>query len=483
VCPSRAGRPETMGMQPSTVKAAGRIIDGALSAALSAVLLFGCATAAFTQEAPPLDAPIASPLVPGDAMRAGEWLLYPTLRGYAGYSDNLLQSPVNPVSTGFFGLDPGMIAEWGNGIHSTTVYGNADLRDYPSANELNAFDDKVGVVQRYSPLPDWVFKIQGDYTHSTWATGLINAIPGVFASPGTSTLANGNIILPNGTIVSPTGQTVGQLPPGLNVANPTTVVNPNDTLTGTAAIEKILNNGFIGLTGGIARTEYQNVTLDPDYTVGTFNGTVSYGLGPLFYIYSNGSLAVYSTQFTTGTIGQSAYRAVGGIGTRQIGSFAGSAYFGQQGSDVQNSGTAGGSVYGGRLLYYATPDLTFTLGFDETINNSSQTGTTNLALTLPTQSVLVIPISASTQISDYTLRASYTISPQWSVFGNFGYLHTEFLGSSQFEDAWLADAVLRYSMTRELTLAWEYQFSSIVSNIPVTSSKRNAAVMSATYKF
>jgi hypothetical protein len=472
-----------MGMPHRTVKAASRIMDGALGAALSALLLFGCVTAAVAQDAPPLDVPIAGPLVPGDALRAGDWLLYPTLRAYSGYSDNLLQSPVSPVSTLFFGLDPGLIAEWSNGIHSTTVYGNADLRDYLMAGELNAFDDKVGVVQRYSPLPDLVFKVQGDYTHSTWGTGLINAIPGQIASPGTSTLPNGNTVLPNGTVVSPTGQTVGQLPPGFSVANPTTIVNPNDTLTGTASVEKILNGGFIGLTGTIARTEYQNVTLDPNFTVGTFNGTGSFALGPLFYIYSNGQLAVYATQFTTGPIGQSAYRAVGGLGTRQIGSFAASAYFGEQGSDVQNSGTAGGNVYGGRFNYYATPDLTFTLGYDATTNISSQTGTSNLALNLPTQSPLVIPIGASTQISDYTLQVSYTISPQWSVFGNFGYLQTEFLGSSQFEDAWLADFVLKYSMTRELTLSWEYQFSSIVSNIPVTSSKRNAVVMSATYNF
>ena len=99
-------------------------------------------------------------------------------------------------------------------------------------------------------------------------------------------------------------------------------------------MEKILNGGFIGLTGTIARTEYQNVTLDPNFTVGTFNGTGSFALGPLFYIYSNGQLAVYATQFTTGPIGQSAYRAVGGLGTRQIGSFAASAYFGEQGSDA-----------------------------------------------------------------------------------------------------------------------------------------------------
>jgi hypothetical protein len=127
--------------------------------------------------------------------------------------------------------------------------------------------------------------------------------------------------------------------------------------------------------------------------------------------------------------------------------------------------------------------LIFNVAFDEIINVSSETGTSNLAINLPTPTALVIPIGASTQISSYTLQTSYTISNQWSVFSNFGYVRTDYIGGSGFENAWLADGVLRYAMTRDITLEWEYQYSSIVSNLPLTSSKRNYAVMRATHKF
>ena len=429
----------------------------------------------FRAGAAPLDVPPSGVLLPGDALRAGDWLLYPSLRTFSAYSDNLLQSPVSPIATAAFGIDPGLVAEWTNGIHSTTLYGNAEGRAYTSASELNAFDQQAGVVQKYAPLPDLIFSAQGDYTHRTWATGLINGIPSPIGSPGTNILSNGNTVLPNGNIISPTGQIVGQVGPGLSVANPTTVINPNDQFTGTASVEKFLNGGFIGLTASIARTDYQNTLLNPDFTVKTFGGSGSFSLGPMFYVYSNGAVAMYADA--------SAFTAVGGIGTRQIGEFRGSAYFGRQGSEVQNSGSAGGNIYGGRFSYYPTPDLTVTLGFDELENISSQTGTSNLALNFPTQSVLVIPIGASTRISDYSLQIPYTISNQWSLFTTFSYMRSEYLGSSRVDNAAIADAVLRYAMTRALMLAWEYQYSTIISNAPFVSSNRNAVIMSATYNF
>ena len=41
----------------------------------------------------------------------------------------------------------------------------------------------------------------------------------------------------------------------------------------------------------------------------------------------------------------------------------------------------------------------------------------------------------------------------------------------------------RYDMRRNLTLTWEYQYSSIVSNVPVTTAIRNLMTMSASYRF
>lgn len=429
-----------------------RLLVGALRAAVGTLFFLGCLTVAYAQDMPPLEVPVGGPPAKGDALSAGDWLLYPSIGVFSAYSDNLFQSPINPIKSWFFGIDPGLIAQWSNGIHSTTLYGNAEGRGYPTQDELNAFDNEAGFIQKYSPLPDLTFGLQGDYTHKTLASALINGIPGQI------------------TAGQPTPPT-----PVLTVANSTTVVNPYDQFTTTASVEKILNGGIIGLSAGISRSDYQNTTLNPDYTVKTFTGKGAFSLGPMFYVYSDGSFAGYETS--------SVFTARGGIGTRQIGLFSASAYVGQQGSEVQNSGSAGGNIFGGKLSYFPTSVLTLNLAFDETKNISSETGMSNLALNQQPTSVLVIPIAASTQISSYSLQTAYTISEEWSLFVNLGYTRAEYLSSPELDNAWLADGVLRYAMTPRLSLSWEYQYSSVVSNVALTSSKRNYIMMRAGYNF
>ena len=61
-----------------------------------------------------------------NAIAVDGWLLYPTLRLYSLYSDNLFLSPISPISAGGVGVTPSMAAVWSNGIHTTTLYGNID---------------------------------------------------------------------------------------------------------------------------------------------------------------------------------------------------------------------------------------------------------------------------------------------------------------------------------------------------------------------
>ena len=121
---------------------------------------------------------------------------------------------------------------------------------------------------------------------------------------------------------------------------------------------------------------------------------------------------------------------------------------------------------------------------DEIINISTEgAGVSNLAQTLPTASPIIIPIGSSTKTTAAALQSSYQISTQWSAIGTFGYTRVNYLGTPQLEQGWLADARLRYQMSRQLTLSWEYQYAAIVSTIPLSSSRRNFFMMDATYKF
>jgi hypothetical protein len=69
------------------------------------------------------------------------------------------------------------------------------------------------------------------------------------------------------------------------------------------------------------------------------------------------------------------------------------------------------------------------------------------------------------------------------VNASLAYTQNLFIGSPFFENAWLADVNLAYDIWRNMTLTLDYQYSSIVSNEPMTSTNRNFITISALYKF
>lgn len=459
-----------------------RLRPHAVRVIVSACFLVGCINAGFAQSEPPLTVPATAPLGgAADGIPVGSWLLFPSIRTYTLYSDNLFQSSTAPLSALGFGTSPSLTAQWSNGIHTTTLYGNIDRQVYPTDNAINTFDHQATATQRYSPLPDLTFTALGDYTHKTIASGLTNSIPSaiVTPTPTPTVLPNGNTQLPNGTIVSPTGQIVGQVNP-TPFANGTSVVNPYDQFTGTLSVNKIFNHGVLSLNGSTARTDY-TMPGTPGFTTSSFGENGAVWLGPVFYAYSNGSFA--RTSDAAPNPNSSAYRVVGGIGTRQFGLLRGSIYFGHQGSQVQDSGSAGGEVYGGAISYYPMPAWTINATIDETVNISSETSASTQALTIPVSIPLQIPLSSSTRVTASALQTSYTISQQWTSSASLTYSRIEYFDSSRLDNAWLADATLTYDIWRNMTLSWDYQYANIISNAPLTSSKRNYITMSANYKF
>ncbi len=430
----------------------------------------------------------AAPLSCRSAIPVGQWALYPSLRLYSLYSDNLFLTPTAPTKVLGFGTTPVLTAEWTNGIHTTTIFGNVDTQFYPTDSSINTFDRELTFTQRYSPLPDLTFTAVGDYTHKTISSALTNSIPTQVNTPvaAPTLLPNGNIELPNGNIVAPNGQIVGQVNPAL-AYNGTTVVNPYDQYTATATVSKIFNGASLTLSSSVAKTDYQltqgiGSTSFTSFTTESFSEGGSIALGPLFYAYSNGSFSM-RTDNSSIDPNSDAYRVVGGLGTRQFGLFRASAYFGHQGSEAEGSGTAGGIVYGGTVSYYPTLVWTIIARFDQTNNFSSQTVASTQALTLPTNVPVQIPTSSSTLTSTPSLQTTYQIAPQWTLLGDFSYTRIEYVGSPALTSAWFASATLSYAIWRNMTLTGQYQFADIVSNVAGESARRNLIMLSADYRF
>jgi hypothetical protein len=452
-------------------------------ALLGVLYSFSDIDAARAQEPPPTTIPAGGPLYADPmAIPFNGWLLYPTVNTFAQYSNNYFLSPQAKISGWSYGVSPDMTAQWSNGIHTTTLYGTYTHIEYPTQNEVNTDDGVARFTQRYAPLRDLNFTFFGDYTHKTITSALTGAIPTVLAPSTTTVLPNGNIILPSGTIVSPSGQVVGQAGPAFN-AGALSVVNPYNAFSATAEVQKIFSEGIVNLGASVLRQDYQEqVSKTEDFGARTLTENAAFWLGSVFYIYSDGSYSMRSN--TLPNPDSTAYRVIGGIGTRQFGLFRASAYFGHQGSDSSGFPSAGGDVLGGLLAYYPTAYWTVTANFDETINIAPSTALPSTqALSIPIAAPLQIAVSSSTQIAATTLRSDYAISPRWTASGIFGYTRVQFLGTPGWENAWLADAILKYNIRRNLTLEWEYQYSSVVSNIPLSTAIRNFVTMSALYKF
>jgi hypothetical protein len=103
------------------------------------------------------------------------------------------------------------------------------------------------------------------------------------------------------------------------------LINPYDQFTGTAKIDKIFNHGILTLGTSVVHSDYE-IQGSEDYTAKTFRENGAFWLGPVFYAYSDGSFTMRSN--TSPNVDSTAYRVVGGIGTRQFGLFRASFYFG-----------------------------------------------------------------------------------------------------------------------------------------------------------
>ena len=426
----------------------------ALLFSVLSLFVLGDLAPAFAQAEPPLDPPkLRSLKLPDNAIPIYGWALYPTLSASSVFDSNLYQSPTTPISAAGFLVSPSLVAIRSNGIHTTKLYGIIDSKIYPSAGENNTFDRQGGIIQTYEALRDLIFTFQGDYTHKTIASLFQNSIPGPLTGPANPPPLASGTVNALGTIVK----------------------NPYDQFTGTATVEKIFSRAYLKFGTSFARTIYEDPLLVPDFSVVTFTGSGAFWLVPAAFVYADGSYAEYSNQ--------RAHRITAGLGSAKIGLFQGVLYVGHQGTEVDNSGTAGGFIFGGRLTYFATHRLTIAASFDEIFNDSNQTTTTLAVNPATILSGISVPTSASTRITATALKSDYVISKVLVAYAVLGYTRIEYVDTIERDDSWLAAAGLIYNVRPNLALTLNYIHSQVVSNVPNVSFIRDYVGLGAQYAF
>jgi len=420
------------------------------------------ATSVGTPFEPPLDPPAVARLPgQGGALPVGEWLLTPTLGLTSLYNSNLYSSPTNPVKGPGLDIRPALTAEYNAGIYDTQLYGNIDSTIYPTLpDQNNTFNREAGFIQKYSPLPDLVFTAQGDYTHNTLAYAIVGSLPAPISSAGSP----------------PPPGTAGIL------ASQQIAVNPNDVYTAQATMYKEFNRAFIKLNGSFVTTQYEQQS-NLSYQQSTYDGVGGVWLTPQLYAFGDGiqSFADPAVGFTLNT-----FRARGGVGTSRIGLFQGYVYYGQQGSETNGAGSAGGDIYGGAVSYFPARDLNMSLSVDR-LRNISEISTTS---TLPVASALAglpyVPFgfseSQSLQITDFTFKSNYIFSPETTAYFVGSYATGELIGVGPVH-TWFADVGLTHKIWDDLSLTLDYRFSSVVLPTPDASFTQHLVSLGALYRF
>jgi hypothetical protein len=386
---------------------------------------------------------------------------------YTLYDTNVHSNVTNPLSGPGFHIHPSLLADFNTGIFDTSLYGNIDSVIYPTLDSSNdTFDRQAGFIQKYSPLPDLVFSAQGEYTHATNANVIATT-----TSPSVSSSSTPITSPASPALLGAAGVTASQQ----------TVVDPNDTYTGTFSVYKEFNRAFMKLGASIAETNYEMAPTIQNYGLKTYNGSGGYWFTPLLYAFGNGSQS-----FETPALGSAAsfYQARGGIGSDKISFFQGSIYYGEQGTEVADGGgTAGGNLYGGIISYFPTDPWNMSFAVDRNRNISDITSTTNLAQGGLGLVGAGISASESTQATAFTFRSNYQFSEQTLVFGVVSDTLIDFIGQPFVASSWLASMGIRHQLRQNLSLSFDYQYIRYISNQPLTSFTRNVVSFGAVYSF
>jgi hypothetical protein len=228
-----------------------------------------------TPTPPPLVPPVVSPLPSGSgSLSLGQWLLTPhagalwSLRHQHPFERN---GPRCRDQGSIFipACLPISIPE----IFDTSLYGNIDSVIYPTLDPMNdTFNRQAGFIQKYAPLPDLIFSAQGDYTHATNANVIVNSTTPSVSSSSTPIISPASPALPGAAGVTASQQTV---------------VDPNDTYTGTFSVYKEFNRAFIKLGASIAETNYE-MAPTANFGLKTYNGSGGFWFSPLLYAFGNG---------------------------------------------------------------------------------------------------------------------------------------------------------------------------------------------------
>ena len=380
------------------------------------------------------------------ALQVSDWLLYGGLGWGAACDYNLNASPTNQKQACGPQFTPSVVAEHNTGIQRTLLYGVGDIRWYPSINRVDVVDTTAGVVHVWEIERDLILRVQAQGKQSQEYSG--------FAA---------NLLPTNLFVTSPINYTQGY---------------------GSASIQKEFGSFFAAIGGSDTGTAYQDIhdsvgnTIDEHFqngTVSTLNGRLGYHVSPIIYTFIEPTLNWQ--RYSASYLNSEGYRLVAGVGTGRISLFNGEIYAGYASQRFEDPtvGTTTVPVFGGRLSWFPTRFLTFTLNADRTFG-TSDFNTNGLGGLTPGPITNIPPglqPGSVTTVTTAVLRGQWDFSQRFGFTASVGDQQQDYLTSSRRDSLLSLTGGVTYKVWPGFGITATYSHQHLYSNIPDASYTRD----------
>ena len=383
-----------------------------------------------------------------------DWLLYGGLGLGAACDFNVNSTPTNEKQACGPRFQPSIIAARNTGIQRTLLYGVGDIRYYPSLSRVDVVDTTAGMVHVWEIQRDLIFRVQAQGKQAQEYSG--------FAA---------NLVPTNVSLTTPVNYSQGY---------------------GSTSIQKNFGYFFTAIGGSITATAYQDArdslgnTVDEQFrngTVSTLNARFGYHISPIIYTFIEPT--VNRQQYEAARLNSEGYRVVAGIGSDRISLFNGEIYAGYANQRFENPtvGTVSIPVVGGRLSWYPTRFLTFTLNGDRTFGTSDF----NALGLVPGSPVTntgpgLLPGSVTT-VTTARLTADWDFSRTFSFNASISDARLDYLDSFRRDDLLTLIGGVTYKLRPGLGIQVNYTHQNLFTNFRGAAYSRDFISVGSQTKF
>jgi hypothetical protein len=352
-------------------------------------------------------------------IRAGTFLVYPTLTTSILYDSNVFATP-DGQSDGVFVVRPELAVRSDWTRHKLDMYANLDARKFFRFEDEDKVSGSVGFDGRVDVRSDIAIDTRASFAHITEERG------------------TGDSFDPNDDLLE------------------------YDNLRAGVTVRKGFNRLYTALSYDYLNQDYKDTNFDQDFRDNdkhVLRGRVGYRISPLTSVFVEPS--VNWRDYRDETLDSDGWRAVAGLAFEPTRLMKGEVFAGYLSQDYDSYDDIETVTFGGHLEWYVTPLMT--ISFDANRETDSTFGSSRLE-------------------SYFSARADYELRRNVILSGLVGYENAEYEDVDRNDDTVTAAAIVKYLVNPWLSVGAEYRYKTFESDV-VSDYDRHRVGLTATAQY